>query len=81
MIAKDLYRRGDFNTADSLVKESGIFFDQNFRYLFNDLNFITSDLKNKDIESLLLWTSKNKNLLENIKSNLHFEALKLKVRR
>jgi hypothetical protein len=79
IIAKDLYRRGDFNTADSLIKESNIPFDQNFRFIFNDLNLVTRDLKEKNVESLIEWCVKNKTLLQNINSSLHFESLKLKV--
>ncbi len=76
---KDLYRRGDFSTADSLIKESGITFDQNFRFIFNDLNVVTKDLKEKNIDTLIEWCNKYKILLDNIKSHLHFESLKLKV--
>ena len=79
IIAKDLYRRGDFNTADSFIKESKIPFDQNFRFIFNDLNLVTKDLKEKNVETLIEWCTKNKNLLKNINSSLHFESLKLKV--
>jgi hypothetical protein len=75
-----LYRRGDFSTADSLIKESGIPFDQNFRFIFKDLNVVTQDLKENNLESLIEWCGNYKNLLENIKSNLHFESLKLKVK-
>ena len=78
IIAKDLYRRGDFSTADSLIKESGIPFDQNFRFIFNDLNMVTKDLKNKNIDTLINWCSKYKSILDNIKSSLQFESLKLK---
>ncbi len=40
---------------------------------------MTKDLKEQNLETLLEWCEKYKNLLENIKSNLHFETLKLKV--
>jgi hypothetical protein len=76
---KDLYRRGDFSTADSLIKESKIPFDQNFRFIFKDLNLVTKDLKEKNLDTLLEWCERYKNLLENIKSSLQFETLKLKV--
>jgi hypothetical protein len=79
IIVKDLYRRGDFNSADSLIKESGIMFDQNFRFIFNDLNVVTKDLKEKNIDTIIDWCIKYKQLLDNIKSNLHFESIKLKV--
>lgn len=79
IIVKDLYRRGDFNTADSLIKESLIPFQQNFRFIFNDLNVVTRDLKEKNVDSLIEWCVKYKNLLQKFKSGLHFESLKLKV--
>lgn len=79
IIAKDLYRRGDFNTADSFIKESQLEFDQNFRFIFNDLNVVTKDLKDKNIDTLIDWCVKYKSLLDNMKSSLHFESLKLKV--
>jgi hypothetical protein len=78
IIVKDLYRRGDFSTADSLIKESKIPFDQNFRFIFNDLNTITRDLKSKNIETLIEWCVKYKAHLEKNRSSLHFESLKLK---
>ena len=74
-----MYRRGDFKTGDSLIAESKISFDQNFRVLYSDLNIITMELKNKNIDMLIDWCQNQKKLLENIESNLHFEALKLKV--
>jgi hypothetical protein len=79
IIIKDLYRHGDFKTADSFIQESGIIFDQKFKFIFNDLNEITNDLKEKQLDSLINWCIKYKTLLDNMKSNLHFEALKLKV--
>ena len=79
IIVKDLYRRGDFKTADSLIKESQIYFEQNFRFIFNDLNIVTRDLKDNNIDTLIEWCIKNKILLDNMNSTLHFEALKLKV--
>jgi hypothetical protein len=79
IIVKDLYRRGDFKTADSFIQESGMTYDEKFKYIFNDLNEITKDLKEKQLESLLSWCEKYKNFLDNMKSSLHFEALKLKV--
>ena len=42
---KDLYRRGDFKTADSLIAESKISFDQNFRVLYTDLNDDISEIR------------------------------------
>ena len=79
IIIKDLYRRGDFKTADSLIAESKLEFDQNFRVLYTDLNEVTHELKNKNIDKLIEWCDKHRKLLDNIKSNLHFESLKLKV--
>jgi hypothetical protein len=37
------------------------------------------ELKEKNIDSLIYWCQNQKILLENIGSNLQFEALKLKV--
>jgi hypothetical protein len=62
-----------------MIKESNIAFDQNFRYIFNDLNLITNDLKKKNIDSLIDWCLKYKSLLDDMKSTIHFEAIKLKV--
>jgi ABC-type phosphate transport system ATPase subunit len=62
-----------------MIEESKLTFDQNFRYIFTDLNIITNDLKEKNIESLVEWCLKHKAVLDEMKSNLHFEALKLKV--
>jgi hypothetical protein len=55
-------------------------FDEKFKYIFNDLNEITKNLKEKQLETLLSWCDKYKNLLDGMKSSLHFEALKLKVK-
>jgi len=63
-----------------LIAESKLDFDQNFRVLYSDLNEITYELKNKNIDKLIEWCQNQKYLLENIKSNLHFEALRLKVK-
>jgi hypothetical protein len=40
---------------------------------------VTKDLKSKNIDTLIEWCVKYKALLDNMKSNLHFEALKLNV--
>ena len=76
-----MYRKGDFKAADSLIKESKIDFDINFRYIFKDLNLITSDLRGKKLDSLLRWC-KSDNIrreLSKANSNLYFEAIKLQV--
>jgi hypothetical protein len=79
VIVKDLYRHGDFRTADSLIKESQIKFDQKyFRNIFNDLNIITKDLKEKNIDSLIEWCIRYKDSLDKMNSSLHFDALVLK---
>lgn len=77
IIAKDLYRRGDFKTSDSLIKEANLDFSSSFRFIFKDLNLITRDLKNHIIETLSEWCVKYKTLLDNMKSRLPFECLKL----
>jgi hypothetical protein len=41
---------------------------------------VTKDLKDKKIDTLIDWCYKYKALLDDIKSTLHFESLKLKVR-
>ena len=74
-----MYRRGDFNTADSLIKESGIFFEQNFRLIYSDLNKVTLDLKEKNVSPIIEWCIKNKKTLDDMGSRLHFECLRLKV--
>lgn len=79
VIAKDLYRRGNFKTADSLLEESGVQFNQNFRFIFNDLNIISCDLRNRKLESLIKWCKKHEKNLMQMKSKLQFETLKLYV--
>lgn len=68
--------------ADSLIKESKSNFDPNYRFIYKDLNKITSDLKNKNLTSLIEWC-KSPNItkeLANLNSSLYFESLKLNVR-
>lgn len=72
-----MYRRGDFNTSDSFIKEANLSFDQNFRFNFKDLNLITRDLKNHNLETLIEWCNKYQALLDNMKSKLQFECTKL----
>ena len=79
VLVKDLYRKGDFKTADALIKDSKIQFDQNFRYIFSDLNVISTDLKDRNLESVVEWCKKHKDKLEKLKSPLPFETLKLSV--
>jgi hypothetical protein len=77
IILKDLYRRGDFETSDALIKDANLNFDQNYKFVFQDLNLITRDLKDHNIKTLHDWCLKYKTYLESIKSNLFFEVLKL----
>jgi len=77
IILKELYRRGDFLSADSLIKEAKLNFDDKDKLIFQDLNIITKDLRNKKIEPLHNWCEKYKSYLENEKSNLFFETIKL----
>ena len=77
IIVKDLYRRGDFKTSDSLIKEANLNFDSDFRSKFKDLNIITRNLKNRNISTLNDWCLKYKALLDNMKSKLPFECVKL----
>ena len=77
IILKDLYRRGDFETSDALIKDGNLNFDQNYKFVFQDLNLITRDLKDHNIDTLHKWCEKYKTYLESIKSNLFFEVLKL----
>ena len=77
IILKDLYRRGDFETSDALIKDGNLNFDQNYKFVFQDLNLITRDFKDHNIKTLHDWCLKYKTYLESIKSNLFFEVLKL----
>lgn len=56
-------------------------FDANFRYIFKDLNKITSDLKNKELSSLIEWckTDNISKELALMNSSLYFESIKLNV--
>jgi len=77
IILKELYRRGDFLSADSLIKEAKLNFEEKDKLIFQDLNIITKELRNKKIEPLHNWCEKYKSYLENEKSNLFFETIKL----
>ena len=77
IILKDLYRRGDFETSDALIKDANLNFDQNYKFVFQDLNLITRDLKDHNIKTLHDWCLKYKTYLESIKSTLFFEVVKL----
>ncbi len=73
ILVKDLYRKGNFKTADSLIKESKIDFNEHYRRLYKDLNIITQDLKNNKLESLNEWINKNKAILETLNSSIEFD--------
>jgi hypothetical protein len=73
ILIKDLYRKGNFNTANTLINESKINFNSNFKYLFNDLNIITQELKNGFLEGLLNWIKKYETHLKDFDSDLPFE--------
>jgi hypothetical protein len=77
IILKELYRRGDFLSANSLIKEAKLNFEEKDKLIFQDLNIITKELRNKKIEPLHNWCEKYKSYLENEKSNLFFETIKL----
>lgn len=46
--------------------------------MFTELNLITRDLKNRQLDSLHEWCEKYKNLLNDMKSKLYFECIRLK---
>ena len=73
ILIKDLYRKGNFNTANTLINESKISFNSNFKYLFNDLNIITQELKKGSIEGLTNWIIKYYSTLKEFDSDLPFE--------
>lgn len=79
ILIKDLYRKGNFKTADSLVLESKTEFNNSYRFLFNDLNAIKNDLKKGVIDTLLKWIEKYNNELESLNSDIRFQSVILRI--
>jgi hypothetical protein len=78
IICQDLYRKGNFQTADSLIIESKVNVDDNLKHLFQDLQLITKELKEYNIEPLNNWCIKHKDELNKIDSDLPFSITKYK---
>lgn len=79
LLTKELYRRGNLKTAESLIEESKIDFNSSFQYLFSELNSITQDLKKGILDSLLCWTVKYDAQLSEFKSEIKFKIAVVQV--
>ena len=76
IFCKDLYRKGNFNSADSLILESKVQVDQNLKQLFKDLRNISIELKKFNLNPLEIWCIEYSAKLKEIESDLPFELKK-----
>lgn len=79
LLTKELYRRGNLKTAESLIDESKIDFNSGFQFLFSELNTITQDLKKGVLDSLIRWTLKYNAQLIEFKSEIKFKIAVFQV--
>ena len=71
-IAEHMYRSGNFDSGEVFSQESKINMTDKFKEQFVELNHITKNLKEKNVENALKWAQHNHKQLQEIGSDLLF---------
>lgn len=72
------YRRGDFDSADTLIKEAGLAVDGALKEPYIRLSGLMESLRAGDIQPSLSWARENKDKLKDDGHRLEFELCRLR---
>ncbi|XP_002155691.1 E3 ubiquitin-protein ligase RMND5A isoform X1 [Hydra vulgaris] len=76
-IAEHLLRQGRVDIAENFIKESGLVIEAHHKDSFTNLNYMLNEIKDKRLDSALLWACQHHDELILKKSCLEFKLHKL----